>query len=183
MRRLALCFAIGWALVAPLAHAQDAQNWTAPSGRFGLAFEGLGWRQVETPANDPEAVLGLEHNGASGSEPTNVCFISERRETFEDQALLAQSNLNAVTTEAGVSLVAETAGVQPTHSDVVTVDGVAVVEATFGGSSRVDVRVFYIGDGGDLVQVMIYCGAKPGSAPAVQADVGALMQTLRIHPE
>ena len=112
-----------------------------------------------------------------------TCFVSERRQPVPNDGRLTQPNLNVVTNTMGLGGLERTIGTPPIRGEVITVDGVAVIDAVFDGPTRMYMRVFYMKDGAELVQIVINCGAGIPVEAEVESNITALLQTLRINPE
>ncbi|MEZ6023640.1 MAG: hypothetical protein R3C16_09590 [Hyphomonadaceae bacterium] len=91
--------------------------------------------------------------------------------------------MNAFITTVRASSLERVLGRPAERQEVVDVYGVAVVDATFDGDPRMYIRVFYMSDRGQMVQIVIDCGVSEPSTPEVEANVIALLQTLRISPD
>lgn len=183
MKRAAVLLIALLAFNAPSAHAQSEDVWTAPGGRFSIAFRALGWTELALPEDDPGTVLSIEHAAFQQSGRMRSCFSSERREIVPDDGRMTQENLNAMTAAIGRRGLEDVLGMAALRGETTIVDGVAVVDAVFEGPPLTYLRIFYIEDGGDLTQIMISCGATAPVDAEVEANITALMQTLRIHPE
>lgn len=183
MKRAALLLAAIIAFSTPLARAQSEDIWTAPNGRFSLAFSANGWTELDPAADDPGSLLGIEHREFQQSGHMRTCFITERRQAVPNDGRLNQAYLNVVTNTMGPGGLERTMGMQSERSEVITVDGVAVIDAAFDGPTRMYMRAFYIKDGADLVQIFMNCGAGSPVEADVEANIIAMMQTLRINPE
>lgn len=69
------------------------------------------------------------------------------------------------------------------RGDVITIDGVSVIDAVLDSPTRMYVRVFYIKRGTEIMQIIIDCGASVPVEPEVESNIVSMLQTLRINPE
>lgn len=183
MRRIAFFLVVLLAFAAPMAGAQNADDWTDASGRFSMGFSALGWTELSPPADDPTIRLAIEHREFQQNGLMRTCFITERRQAGPTDGRLTQTNLNAVATTMGLAALERANGAVAMRGQVIMVDGVAVTDAVFDGPTRQYMRVFYVKDGPDFVQVLINCGANSPVEAEVDSNIVALLQTLRMHPD
>ncbi len=166
------------ALRASVAAAQS-ETWTDPHDRFSLSFAHLGWTELQPRADDPGLLLAIEHREFQQAGSMRTCFVTERRQPISPQ--VTQTELNALFSARGLAALERTMRSSATESELLQIDGVAVIEATFAAPLHQQVRVFYLKDRADLVQILINCGASGSAPPEVISNVSNLLQTLRVR--
>ena len=90
---------------------------------------------------------------------------------------MTQDNINAISAARFRELLE---GTTPTSSQLVEVDGVVTIDAIYEGGTYQHIRLFYLGDGATLTQILIDCNLSGPVSTDVSDNIDALIRTLRI---
>lgn len=179
--RHALVLAIALTCVGPVA-AQTNPRWIEPGGRFSLQFSAFGWSELPpNPSAGDGLLLAIEHREFQSSGQMLTCFVTERRQVLG--ASISQDRANAATSAMGLAGIERTVGAAIDQSEIVDIDGVTVIDASYTVQWRQHMRLFYLADGAYVRQILINCGATPPVSSEVADGITNLLRTLRFGPQ
>jgi len=120
-------------------------------------------------------MIERDHTEVDGDTP--ICVVTGHAQPTP--ASMTQANVNTISSARHRDMLESTAGI-PTSSQLVDVDGVVTIDAIYNGPTYRHIRLFYLGDGVTLTQILIDCSVDGPVSSDVSSNIGALIGTLRI---